>query len=817
VEQRQRQEEKEKLVDYDVTQVDDRIKDACYALMQGVEREDEYFRLEQMREFKKNNLFWHGFQYLFWSDTDMDWRIPTHQEWTEISGREETRYIFDYVVNHFKAHGEAIIAALSADIPNVRFGPRNSQDPEDRRSVSAADSCAELIEKWNRAKLLIIEALFYLCCEGFVASYTYNRKDESYGTIPIPQYDTRPEKVTPDMHVCPACGNSQPVDTGAAPTGGMDTSELGGLVPTQFQQDIGASSVGDMPSAQENQNSPGGEEDSEEPDNLGGQSGLGNPVCSCGEQMELQPGQMEQVPFITGERLIPKGREVIEVYGPLNVRVPSYVTKLADAGYLIHYVDADPALFQGTFPQVADKIEADPGQDYERLMRQSSLSLDGYQLNIKLATEKKCWFRPWMLNRLRPVYDDIIPDLQQMFPDGIYTSYIGQTMCELRNESVDKHWSVTKAGPSKGIHADPILKPEVPLQEITNNLFNLFVMQVEYGVGATYADTEVFDFEGQSKQEVSPGYIYPVNPRPGQSIGDAFYTERGASLNKESTELLATVANNEQFVLGSYPSIYGGPQQSGSKTLGEYDKSRAFALQRLGLVYYFIDVWWGETVHKSVLSFIEHQLEDEPLTLNSPGGFQTRWIKKADFKGSFDRLDPDPSADFPISFAQKRQTLMALFQLNNPVINSALLAPENAELIQQYIGLDEIRIPSADQRNKQIGEILILIGMEPQIGMDGNPIATVPVEPEIDDHAVHIAVLTDFLVSDQGQDLKQENMAAYSNCMAHLLEHKKFQQIAMMQQMALQGPPKGGPQSPKKQPKPVGPPPPEAQAQGVPS
>ena len=46
--------------------------------------------------------------------------------------------------------------------------------------------------------------------------------------------------------------------------------------------------------------------------------------------------------------------------------------------------------------------------------------------------------------------------------------------------------------------------------------------------------------------------------------------------------LLVVLIADGQFVLGDFPSIYGGPAQSGSKTAREYLESRAVALQRLG-------------------------------------------------------------------------------------------------------------------------------------------------------------------------------------------------------------------------------------------
>lgn len=738
----------------DVLKLDDRIKDALLALLDSVEKEDEYVRLQHMRQYKKNNLFWHGFQYLFWSDSNQDWRIPTHEEFEEISGREETRYIFDYVVNVFKAHGESIIAALSADIPDVRFGPRDAQDPDDHRAVEAADNCVELIQKWNRAKLVIINALFYLSTEGFVASYTYNKKDPTFGQVNIPQYGSEMKKVSPDQYVCESCGYGEEVPEEAG---------IGSSDPTDIE-------------AQE-----------------GNVHTANKPCPHCGGGMMVDEAQPEEIPVLQDNRLIAKGREIIEVYGALSVRVPSYVSKQADAGYLIHYVDADPAVFKDAFPDLREEIGSTSEDSYERTMRATSLTSEGMNVGIKLTTQKKCWMRPWMINRLDKLDDDVLAALRDMFKSGIYFSAINRVVCEVRDESMDRHWTITKAGPSKGVHADPLLQSIVPLQEVHNNLVNLFVMQVEYGVPATYADSEVFDFAGQAKQEVAPGHIYPVTPRPGQSISDGFYTEKTTSLSKEATQLLNMLEQLEQFCTGSFPSIYGGPSVSGSKTLGEYDRSRNFALQRLSLVWYFINVWWGETIHKSLLSFIDHQIEDEPLTTQTSHGWQTKWIRVADLKGSFDRLEPDVSSDFPSSFAQKRSLLMQLFQLGNPMIEQVLFSPENAGLIKSYLGLNELKIPMSSQRIKQMREILQLIGFEPQVINQGQVLSTVPVEPDIDDHEVHIAVITEFLVSDAGQDLKENDMASYANALAHLMEHKMAMQAMMAPGLPPVGPP-GAPQ-----------------------
>lgn len=784
----------------DVTKLSEEGKTALLALLEGIETSTNPLRLSQLRNFKENNLFWHGFQYIFWSEADNDWRIPTREELSGSGAREETQYIFDYVVNKFKAHGESIIAALSADIPSVRFGPRDAMDPTDHRAVAAADNAVGLIERWNRAKLLIIQALFFLATEGFVASYTYNRKDPAYGSVKIPKYGRKMQQGPPDTHVCDTCGYSEPIDLPEAD-------------PSQPQSEM----------------SPDGQPDTETGESVQPTNDLGaqKPCPQCSQPMDQEGGVDEEVPYITGNTMIPKGREIVEIYGAMSVNVPGSVSKQADAGHCIHYVDADPAAFKEAYDKVADQIDnSDDNQTYERQMRQSSLVQNDFNTIVDLTTEKRCWFRPWTLRRLNQTHDVGVEEIRKLCPDGIYVSVIGKVICALRNESMDKHWTFTKAGPSKGLHADPILQSMVPLQKIENNLMNQVVMQVEYGVAETYADTEVFDFEGQSKQEVSPGFIYPVTPRPGQSIADSFYTGKTSTLAKETTGLFGIVNEAEQFVSGSFPSIFGGPAQGGSKTLGEYEKSRSFALQRLSLVWYFINVWYGETMHKALLSFVDHQVDDEPVTReSSKGSWQTSWIRKADLKGSFDRLEPEASSDFPISFGQKRGILKELLTLNNPEINSVLFSSDNAGFVATLVGLEELKIPAAAQRNKQMREILQMIGFAPnEMASDGMQpgqiVSNVPVEPLIDNHEVHIEVCIEFLSSDTGQDMKESDPASYANVLAHIVEHKQAMIAAMPPPIpgATAGAPGKPPGAPGAQPPPGGPPvkPPQAKAQGAP-
>jgi hypothetical protein len=94
------------------------------------------------------------------------------------------------------------------------------------------------------------------------------------------------------------------------------------------------------------------------------------------------------------------------------------------------------------------------------------------------------------------------------------------------------------------------------------------------------------------------------------------------------------------------------------------------------------------------------------------------------------------------------------------------------------LALNELKLPGEDQRVKQVLEIQELCKGEPV----EESIPTVLPEPEVDDDAVHIAVMRNFLVSAVGLDLKRNNPPGYANCVAHLRLHQQALQLKSIQQ-----------------------------------
>src|ERR1041385_9357369 len=94
--------------------------------------------------------------------------------------------------------------------------------------------------------------------------------------------------------------------------------------------------------------------------------------------------------------------------------------------------------------------------------------------------------------------------------------------------------------------------------------------------------------------------IYPARAREGQTLGNSFYEGGRATLSREVAPFGQQVDKDSQFVVGSFPSLYGGPGEGKSRTLGEYQQSRTMALQRLSLAWSFFPINWANMLETGV-------------------------------------------------------------------------------------------------------------------------------------------------------------------------------------------------------------------------
>lgn len=661
------------------------LQRVLYDLVKQSEEEDAWIRKQQIKGWKRQEEFWHGVQYIFWSESRQDWIAPTEARWfQQEEGREEAEGPFyDFVINIYKAHGEAIIAALGAQVPAVRFPPDDAENDDDLMTSRTFGKIADLIMRHNNSRVLILRALFTMCNQGIVCAYHAPKSDKMFGEIHVPSYET---------------------------------DETGTTIVSETIKK-------------------------------------------------------------------PKSRTIIELYGPLNVKIPIHIEQQKEAGYLICKKDYPLALLKNLYPHVREKIEQDQtdmGQYEKGARTPSSYALwTRIDENRNLRTLNRVWFRPWMFDGIPDSQEAEREQLKAMFPDGCYCAFIGRTYVESRSEDLDKYWTIGQCGLSRYIHSDPYLQPLLPVQEMTNVLANLTMETIEQGIPSTFADTDTLNFTAYSRHEARPGMVYPIKVKTGTRAGDKFFEQGRATLSREVQYFADALEKSGQFVVGAFPSVYGGPSEGSSRTASEYNMSRQMALQRLGLLWTFLLTWWSKVIEKSVRLYTESMTEDEKFVLPGEGKGETNyvnvWIRRGEMTGKVGEVEPEGAETFPISTPQKQELLMRLIGMNNEMLNAAIFDAENRHLVADTLAYPDIFIPGEDQKIKQSREIQdILKG------------SMVMVEPEVDDNAIHIETIKNWAVGSTGLDTKMTNPQGYMMVIEHLKEHEALQAQAMMQQLAMQ-------------------------------
>lgn len=730
------------MLDYK-TQGQDEIKEALKWLKDQVYMESRIFRDSKLRMWRRNESFWLNIQRALYIESTKGFISP--EDFTNIPLPEGVE-VEDYnrVINIYRAHGEAFIAALSASLPSPVYTPDDAENPDDISTAKAYRKLSELLSIRNEAPTKFIKILYHLYNHGVAFTYSIYHRDKRFGSIksPIVEY----KQVEKDINACPDCG-----------------VEMGEM------QAPGNAMQGMMNEAPEGMSS----------------------CLQCGYQGPGVPSKTsEEIPYISSYEETPKGNTTIEVFGPLHVTVPEYVRTLEFAGFLRLDTDLDEGLVKELYPGIELRGSGSYSQDkYYRIPPNQPVTDQAQIFNTA-----RVWFRPWMFNRLGD--ENVAQTLKEMFPKGVYCVFVNEEFAEAYEEALDDVWGSTEFPTSERIHNEPLGNALVPIQEMTNDLVALTMDTIEAGVPVNFFDARAIDRDAFKNNGANPGDFIPANPRPGQSLDSSFTSVKPAMLSREVEPFQQSLKEFAQFVLGTFPSVYGGTQEGGSKTLGELRDSKAQALQRLSIPWIAGSMCWVKTLKRSCTLLINNLLEgeDEKLVKRIGNSFINVWIRSVELKGRIGDVSVESSEQIPMTWNQKRAFILDMVNQGNQMMMSWLTHPENISFLAEVIGLTELYVPGDDDRDKQLKEIFQLISSEPTPappGPDGNPqnAPSVPIDPQIDNHPIHIEVIKAFLNSEVGIELKNSNPAGYQNVLAHFNAHDQF-----MKSMAPPPMPQNGPQ-----------------------
>lgn len=925
---------------YPNAQLSKKARLALEELCHLVGNKDVAARRWEVEQSWEMRLFWRGYQYLL-PRKGGGWILPPFAtNYNSPGGKRSDMKWYGYETNMLTTYGEVILAALTRDIPRVRFEPSNPESDSDITAASSATSYARNFGRDNDLMDIQQQLAYYLCTDGRVIAVVDHLLDA--GRFGRREVDA-PEPVVPEdmSSQAPvalylvrhgetelnrdgkARGRADALldDTGerqiertakwlqdkgiravvcspvprALESGQFIAQTLG--VPFEADDRLASLDVGQMTGEDSGDASEQIEQYEENPDQPmpGGESfnqfhqrvqqaifGLvqsaQQPIAVVthdsviseifklfhGDELppgtQTQPGGVAAVhpnadgtyncqtvyPFTIPESSVgqhrgaPRGREVVEVFGKLEGKVPINAQTSADCPFIQVSKEYDLAYVKGMFPEYADKIK--PGaarageNELDRIARiNACLALEASYVTgdsmVRDCTVQRTWFRPAFFMEVKD--PEVREELFQNFPDGALVIFAGETMVLARNENMDDHVTLIQAYPGSGMNRLALCSKLLSLQKRLNNWVDLINDYFIRTVPMKHLAAEVYDIQALRQQTNTPGDVIPFSGSKAMELTQAgvnpVFIEGTPQPQPAMPQFIQLFINEfPQLLSGALPSLFGSP--SNTDTVGGIAIQRDQALGRLGTPWHSIKKGWCSIYKQAVQLAARCRTEDIRGFIDG----QSLRVELADLKGNVLAF-PEENATFPESWVQKQQRYQEiLMDAQNPLVQAILAEPRNLRIARDAIGIQGFEIPQADSYEKQMGEFELLLKtgplpnpakMELQQQMEAltaqhqqqaasgfaNPqveqmlqqasqqlqsmpdmISSVQIDVDTDDHAAEEKACLDWINRPEGRRMRDgtpQEREAFQNVRLHMLEHREAKEAKQAKSSQMQKPP----------------------------
>lgn len=518
----------------------------------------------------------------------------------------------------------------------------------------------------------------------------------------------------------------------------------------------------------------------------------------------------------------PRGWQVTDACGALEVQIPLKANSLNECDYVRLMGEISISRAKATFPEIADRIKPSSGgtggDDISRLARINTKLgvMNNYLTSDSAAydvTITRLFLRPSQLLEIED--DQVRNDLLSKFAEtGCMVVFAGDEFAEARKVCMDRHWTLTFALKGDGAHRPGLGTSLIPVQKIVNERCELEQDYFVRGVPMTWLENEVFSREEIAKQHRIPGgfnfFNLPPQAAASGMLGTYIVPEPAIEIPPELAESINYIVMDlSQLLCGAVPALFGG--DSGNEGVGDALMQRDQAIGRISGTWFRMKTGYADTLSNMIECIAKNHTDDSVKS----SGEESVTVELRDLQGKF-LCYPDTDENFPESFTQKQARVLALLNgaLTNPMVMQLLDDPENAEVIKNAIGLEELTLPVLEARDKQLGEIDILLKSGPapnpqlleaqqnlvalgQAAQSGDPqammafeqaqqavsqippdVSTVQVDDLCDDHATEGMTCKSFINSPQGRALKNgtpQEQAGVQNIRLHLQEHMAAQ------------------------------------------
>jgi hypothetical protein len=759
----------------------DEQKNALKELVKKAAKRDYPARLIEVIAAWEAALFYRGFQFLI-PQRGGGWIIPG-----ENTGYGPTMQMDLALLptNIYSARAQMIIAALTRTVPNVRFGPQQANSDAQITAAESAEKFVKVVSRNNDLIQIQTDAARFLWTDGRYLYWSRFVKDgQRFGW----EEDDEPDDLVPENE--PA---TTPVEGAAA-----DTHEE---APETAQE--------------------------------------GSEVAPSNEEEKQEEPESDEEEAEEPVTRTPRGQEVRTAHGKLEIKlVPMMANDLNEVDVLLYETEVDVSRAKGMTPWIADKITAHANEaamgEIARLARQNvKLGMQStYVTSDSIAADVTCqraWLRPSYFMDMCGTEDQkskggtgekVRDELIEMFPNGCYVMFMGDEFAFARNESMDDCWALAQAYSGDGQNRNAMGTSTLPIQKRLNNWLDLMNDSFVRTIPKKWMDSKAFAVETIRSQTNVPGDIGSFKRQPGTPVAELIFVEPAVVMPQSLPDFIKEYSGPlAELLSGAYPALAGGD-------VGTADSGVAIATQRDSALGRLAPTWHSmknaEAQSMKQLVRWAAKCRDKSINERVPGG-EVISLEINDLKGNI-MVFAESDENFPETYTQKKNGFMQIFNDigKNPQLAEVVYNAANLEFMQQLVGLTDLYIPQVASRNKQLGEIEMMLKPgngpvpNPQIpeleqkvaamkaqGVDPQELAqaeqeiqslpdvcSMPIDAAHDDNDTEAATCWQYINSPEGRKDKHSNPEGFKNVCLHYDEH-----IAAAQEKAAQAQQPGKPPS----------------------
>ena len=308
----------------------------------------------------------------------------------------------------------------------------------------------------------------------------------------------------------------------------------------------------------------------------------------------------------------------------------------------------------------------------------------------------------------------------------------------------------------------------IDCQNRVNDLYEIVQESMERSLPITVADPKIIRPDKIKKLQGSYGNIIWSEPSPLGDFSKHFYQMRTTDVRPEMLEVGNVVHHSYREVTGILPEIFGGGTKH--QTFGEAQMDRNQALMALGVPWYFMRRGWEKAFYNGV----------KQVAKNAVGG--KFFIEKSkDYYGEGVTLPVDVNTlleggwkvssdeSMPLTTDKVRVWMESLLQ-NSPEVATRLgmFHPENLPRMSDILGIAGGWVIPEDRDRRAVMDAINKLKTEQAMTQEddmGNVIemSSEPFDPFLHDPFFAAQVIKTWLTSEEGNQLREENPAAWQN------------------------------------------------------